>query len=78
MGRTRFWMSDAAAVKLQALARKAGVPALHESSANYQRVLKRKHRLLDEREKLLGDLPGWEWEPLSGKASPHWRPSAGH
>ena len=29
MGRTRVWMSDAPAVKLRALARKAGVPVVH-------------------------------------------------
>ena len=40
-----------------------------------QRVLKRKDKLLDERVELLGNLPGWEWEPPSGKASPHWKVS---
>jgi len=38
-----------------------------------QRVLKRKDKLADEREELLGNLTGWEWEPASGKASRHWK-----
>jgi hypothetical protein len=38
-----------------------------------QRVLKRKDKLADEREELLGNLTGWEWEPASGKASKHWK-----
>ena len=38
-----------------------------------QRVLKRKDKLADEREELLGALTGWEWEPASGKASKHWK-----
>jgi hypothetical protein len=42
-----------------------------------QRVLKRKDRLADERVKLFGAVPGWKWEPPSGKASPHWKPSTG-